>query len=224
MTVPFVVVSDFDGTITAQDLVVALTCHVNPDNRTLVDRINRRDLDLRSGLTALFESLPSENRQDYEAFIQETLTFRPGFHRFQEVLEEARIPFYIVSNGLDFMLDAALGPQETQAAHRIVNHARFDGPSIAIDWRYPCEPPCPGGCGLCKHAVVAELRARYQAPIVFVGDGVTDFNGAKNADWVFARSHLQSHLDDAHIEYTPYESFDDVLNALFVAEREGFHD
>ncbi len=215
MSVPFVVVSDFDGTITQHDMVVALTCQVNVDNRALVDRINRRELDLKTGLSALFETLPSEDRSAYETFLAEAATFRSGYHQFQRVLSDAHIPFYIVSNGLDFMLDAVLGPKTEYGPDRISNHARFDTEHIAIDWDYPCQPPCPGGCGLCKHKVVSELRERHHAPIVFIGDGVTDVNGARLADHIFARSHLARFLEESSTPYTPFETFDDVLAALF---------
>lgn len=218
MSVPFVVVSDFDGTITQDDLVVALTCHVNPDNRAIVNRINARELDLTTGLTRLFETLPSERKPEYVTFLREQVSFRAGFHQFQAVLADSRIPFYIVSNGLDFMLEAVLGPIQEGTAHRIVNQARFDGESIRIDWRYPCTPPCPGGCGLCKHAVVRELRAKYQAPVIFVGDGVTDFNGAQAADQVFARSRLAQYLERTGTPYQPFDRFDTVLDGLFLKE------
>lgn len=215
MSAPFVVVSDFDGTITQHDMVVALTCHVEAGNRALVDRINRRELDLKSGLTALFQTLPSRGRFAYETFLAESATFRSGYHQFQHVLADAKIPFYIVSNGLDFMLDAVLGPKTDKGPERITNHARFNGDHITIDWEHPCLPPCPGGCGLCKHKVVSELRDRHHAPVVFIGDGVTDVNGARLADRVFARSHLAQYLEESGTAYAPFDTFDDVLAGLF---------
>jgi len=72
--------------------------------------------------------------------------------------------------------------------------------------------------------VVGELRKQYQAPIVFIGDGVTDLNGALNADLVFARSHLARLFDDMGHAYTPYETFDDVLTELFISHVEVLHD
>ncbi len=218
MAVPFVVVSDFDGTITNEDLVVALTTEVNPDNSAVVDRIQRRDIDLKTGLDFLFGTLKSANRSQYEAYLRETATFRNGFHRFRRLLFESQIPFYIVSNGLDFMLDAVLGDSVLDH-QRIVNQARFDEETIRITWHYPCQPPCPGGCGLCKHAVVEELRRRYLAPMIFIGDGVTDYNGALHADRVFARSRLAAYLQEAGKSFTPFESFDDVVAELFVLAK-----
>lgn len=217
MTVPFVVVSDFDGTITTADLVVALTTRVSEVNRDVVERINRRDLDLRDGLSQLFAALPSRDRASYEEYLRHIAQFRSGYHRFRTVLHESGIPFYIVSNGLDFMLDAVLGGSDE--THRISNTALFDEDTIHIAWRYPCAPPCPGGCGLCKHAVITELSAKYQAPVILIGDGITDFNGAQAADRVYARGHLAHLLNDVGRAYVPYDTFDDVLGDLFCIEE-----
>lgn len=220
MAAPFVVVSDFDGTITNEDLVVALTTEVNPENRTVIERIQRRDVDLKTGLDLLFGTLKSANKPAYEAYLRETATFRNGFHRFRRLLFESQIPFYIVSNGLDFMLNTVLG-DAAHDHHRMVNQARFDEERIRITWHYPCQPPCPGGCGLCKYAVVNELRERHNAPIAFIGDGVTDYNGALQADRVFARSRLADYLTQAGKPLTPFESFDDVIAELFVLAEGG---
>ena len=216
---PFVVVSDFDGTITTIDLVVALTTRVDNANQQTVDRINRRELGLYDGLTELFSRLPSGDRLQYEDYLRHLARFRSGFHRFERALKDAAIPFYIVSNGLDFILDAVLGPEEPHGPRRISNQARFDGPSIAIEWRYPCVAPCPGGCGLCKHQVVAELSLKHNAPVVYIGDGVTDINGARRADRVYARSHLAQWLEAEHVAYRPFETFDDILSDLFLVKE-----
>lgn len=216
---PFVVVSDFDGTITTSDLVVALTTRVNESNRLTVDRINRKELDLRPGLEELFSRLPSRDKKLYEEYLRHLATFRSGYHRFDTVLRESGIPFYIVSNGLDFMLDAVLGIEPVGESRRISNRAVFDGSAITIDWQHPCHKPCPGGCGLCKFDVVGEIKDRYAIPVIYIGDGVTDINGAKRADRVYARAWLAHWLDVDQVPYTPFETFDDILQDLFSVEE-----
>lgn len=225
MSVPFVVISDFDGTITTSDLVVELTTRVDEANREVVNQVNRRELDLHAGLDTMFSRLPSSDRQLYEEYLRHLARFRSGYHRFRTVLDESKIPFYIVSNGLDFMLDAVLGSEpEPTGTRRIANKARFDGDVITIDWQYPCQDPCPGGCGLCKHAVVKELRRRHGAPIVYIGDGITDLNGAKAANRVYARGLLAQLLEEDGRDYTLFETFDDILTDLFTITEVLHHD
>lgn len=208
------VVSDFDGTITTLDLVAALTLHADPANASVIQQINRRELELRPGLNRLFSTLATKNRDAYLRYLRHIAVFRPGYQRFRHELAQAGIPFYIVSNGLDFILDAVLDPEDK--AVRIANRANFTGPFLAIDWEYPCRPPCPGGCGLCKHAVVNALRARHGLPVVFVGDGLTDLNGARAADAVYARGMLADLLTRDGIPFTPFDTFDDILTHLFL--------
>ncbi len=215
MSVPFVVILDFDGTITTNDLVVALTTRVHDANRDIVNKVNRRELELRTGLNILFSHLPSRDRQLYEEYLRHLARFRSGYHRFSAVLKDSHIPFYIVSNGLDFMLDAVLGSTPEDGPWRICNKARFDQPSITIEWQYPCQDPCPGGCGLCKYQVVTELRERHAAPVVYVGDDITDVNGAKHADRIYARGLLAQMLGQDGVGYTQFDTFDDILSDLF---------
>jgi len=210
---PFVIVSDFDGTITEEDLVVALTTFVDPENIDRVRRINHRQLALKPGLAQLFSTLPSNRRAEYEAFCAQTGRLRSGYHAFRRALASQGIPFYLVSNGLDFIIDAVLGPP-TAGEYRIVNRAVFDTSEITIDWQYPCEPPCPGGCGLCKHRVIRELQSQYQVPVVLIGDGITDWNGAQVADRVYARSRLGEMMTAHHMPYRPFETFDEVWQDL----------
>lgn len=215
MTPPFVVVSDFDGTITTQDLVVALTTRVNPASFQLIDQIYHQQQDLKTGLNLLFSKLPSEDRPLYEDYLSQVAQFRSGYHRFVTVLGQAAIPFYIVSNGLDFMLEAVLGPNDPRGPNRISNIARFDTPTIGINWQYACRRPCPGGCGLCKYSVVEELAARHAAPVIYIGDGVTDVNGAKRAQRVYARDRLAEILETHGTPYLQFDTFDDILSDLF---------
>ncbi len=220
MKPPFIVISDFDGTITTQDLVEALTTRVAEENRDVVNRINRRELDLKTGLNVLFSRLRSQDRPLYEEELRNLARFRSGYQPFRAALTTAKIPFYIVSNGLDFMLEAVINyTAEETTTHCISNKARFDQPHITIEWQYPCTDPCPGGCGLCKHAVVSLLRERHQAPVVYIGDGITDINGAKNADRIYARGTLAQILNNEGLRYTAFDTFYDILGDLFSTEE-----
>lgn len=219
MTPSFVVVSDFDGTITTQDMLVSLVTWVDPRNIAVVERANRRELDLKTALNHMFSRLPSLNRPQYHQYLSEQVRFRPGYYRWRTALNRGDIPFYIVSNGLDFILDAVLGDVPWPGEFRISNGARFTEPEMRIDWRYPCKNPCPGGCGLCKHRVMREIADRYDCPLVFIGDGVTDVNGAKMADKVYAWDRLASILQQDGVPFVPFDTFDDILSDRFFLEE-----
>lgn len=206
---PLIVVSDFDGTITEEDLVVRLTTHFAPDNQRLVKAINRREVPLGEGLAALFRALPSSRVMDYRAFITDHGRTRPGFGEFLNGLADHRIPFYVASNGVDLILDPVL--EGLVPPERIyANVANLTQREIIVQWTYPCLHDAQHGCGLCKPRLIQELRARYASPILFIGDGVTDFLGAESADYVIARAQLAERLESLGKPFYQFEDFRDV--------------
>ncbi|MHB1611785.1 MAG: HAD-IB family phosphatase [Sulfobacillus sp.] len=203
---PLLVVSDFDGTISTEDLVVLLTTAFAPGNQDLVDAINRQEISLGEGLAALFRALPTGQEALYRRFIHNHSGTRPGFDAFAANLANANIPLFIASNGLDMILHMVLEGR-VPADHIYANHADLSGTTIEVQWTYPCPPDDPHGCGLCKPSLIEALRRQFGAPVVFVGDGVTDFLGAEAADYVIARSRLAEWLQQQSQPFRFFEDF-----------------
>ncbi len=210
---PWVIVSDFDGTITQEDLVVTLATNFSEENYGLIQAMQSGSLSLRDGLERVFLNLPSQARSQYEAYIRAHGRLRAGFQSALTAFGDWQVPFFVASNGLDFIVQPLLASM-VDASQIYCNRASFARPQIRIDWTWPCAPECHGACGLCKPGIVNHLRAEFQAPVVFIGDGRTDYLGAQAADLVFARASLARHLDRHHLPYFPYETFDDVRRQL----------
>lgn len=206
---PLIVVSDFDGTITEEDLVVRLTTHFAPENKALVDAINAGQVPLGEGLAGLFHALPSSRVDEYRAFIQQHGRIRPGFAEFLDRLGHLNIPFYVASNGVDLILEPIL-KDLVPSARIYANSADLNASQIVVRWTYPCLPQAQHGCGLCKPRLIKALREQYQAPLLFIGDGVTDFAGAQEADYVLARSRLAERMALLKKPFAGFADFTDV--------------
>ena len=74
-------------------------------------------------------------------------------------------------------------------------------------------PGCAHGCGTCKPAAMARLNL-HGAPTVFVGDGLSDQYAAAHADLVFAKKALAAHCDARKISYTPFDTLHTVSQQL----------
>ena len=84
--------------------------------------------------------------------------------------------------------------------------ADFSTPTIILRHNYACETE-----GTCKVKVLDEYPGSIR---ILIGDSITDLHGARHANVVFARNGLQKYLDAEKIDYTPFETFHDVLKTL----------
>ena len=69
------------------------------------------------------------------------------------------------------------------------------------------------GCGTCKKQAVERAREAHRT-VAFVGDGVSDWFGARYADVTFAKNGLAEHCRIEGIPYIAYRDFGDVRSAL----------
>jgi 2-hydroxy-3-keto-5-methylthiopentenyl-1-phosphate phosphatase len=59
------------------------------------------------------------------------------------------------------------------------------------------------------------------SPLVYVGDGRSDFCIAEEADLLFARATLARHCVDHGLAFIPYDNFSDVQRYLFLVRLDG---
>ena len=67
--------------------------------------------------------------------------------------------------------------------------------------------------GVCKCDRVRPHQAAGTT-VVYVGDGLSDFCVAEQADVVFARSSLAEFCEREEIAFTPFEDFFDVMDGV----------
>ena len=84
--------------------------------------------------------------------------------------------------------------------------------------RHPNGHPECIGCGTCKMLAAQRLRERH-GPVAFVGEGQSDRYGALYSDIVFAKDALVEICEQDGVPYRPWETFDDVREALEAASE-----
>jgi 2-hydroxy-3-keto-5-methylthiopentenyl-1-phosphate phosphatase len=209
-----VIFCDFDGTITNNDNIVAIIRHFNPDGwETIVDDIVGQRKSIREGVGELFRLLPSSMRAEVVDFAIQNAVIREGFAELLRFCQYEDIEFYVTSGGIDFFVYPLLEPFGIPHDHIYCNGSSFESERITIEWPHPCDEHCSNNCGMCKTTIMRRFPPeRYER--ILIGDSVTDFEGAKLADLVFARSHLIDKCKDLGLAYTPYETFYDVIDTL----------
>lgn len=213
MTQP-IIFCDFDGTITNSDNIMAIMKEFAPREWVgIKDKILSQDLTIQEGVTQLFSLLSSSQKETITQFVLHQAEIRDGFQDFIDYTKENKIPFYIVSGGIDFFVKPLLEPYITEEDKIYCNVADFTGEKIRILWPHSCDGLCTNGCGCCKPSIIRKLSDEKTYKIV-IGDSITDLQAAKLADKVIARDFLIEKCEELDIPYEPFQTFHDVIHIL----------
>jgi 2-hydroxy-3-keto-5-methylthiopentenyl-1-phosphate phosphatase len=197
---------DFDGTITAGETFVRLLKTYAPERaEALIPRIHAFEVSLRDGVSQMLSSIPSD-RYDEAIRCADDVPLRPGLAELVSFCRRHRIPFVVVSGGLEDMVRRRLGT--LAGAVTAIHAVRIDrsGPT----WRV-MEDLAGEGELVDKVAVLERHPARER---VAIGDSTTDVRMSQVAEVVFARDRLREQLDDRGVAHEPWEDFHDVRRAL----------
>jgi 2,3-diketo-5-methylthio-1-phosphopentane phosphatase len=201
---------DFDGTISRRDSTdFILEALADPDWRRLqveweAGRISA-DVCMR-GQVALIGGSDAELDE-----LLDTIELDPGFAAFAEWAEMRRFPLGIVSDGVDYFIARILSRHGLQRLPVIANH--LVGSAGRRRLEHPPKPvDCASGSGVCKCQATA--GASGASPLVFVGDGRSDYCVAARADVLFAKGALAVHIAGRGQSYHPFDTFRDVLRTL----------
>lgn len=214
--------SDFDGTIAEQDMNRAILMHFVPEQaEPLIRAVNQRELSVREGLERMFGLIPSRWLDDIRAYALREVRLRPGFGEFVNRVHAEGDRLWVVSSGFSFFLEPVLAPW----ADRLTLYCNRIDPSgdyLRVIWPHPCDEQCHADCGLCKPTIQRRHRAEV-TKVITIGDGVTDFEAAAHADFVFARAALLEHCGAEGYPHAAFETFHDIVaqwQAPLTAERE----
>jgi len=203
---PLAVLSDFDGTITVEDVAEVLLARFATGEWEEIERLNRAGvLGTRETMARQFAIVHATREELSDCFRREA-RMDPAVPAFLRFCKARGIPFEVVSEGLDFYLDELMKVWGLEVPVR-TNRAVFEDGRIRIE--YPNADPTCTLCGTCKLDRVFQMRvAGYR--VVYIGDGDSDLCPAVEADEVFAKRRLAELCDAEGIAYHRFDSFSDV--------------
>ncbi|HXJ95103.1 MAG TPA: MtnX-like HAD-IB family phosphatase [Terriglobia bacterium] len=211
-----IIFSDFDGTIAQVDVTDAMLNEFaepewqNVEEEWLAGRIGSREC-LRRQM-----ALVRASANDLNALI-DSVPLDPGFAAFLRWTREQRLPFYVVSDGFDYVIRRILRRcgaegELLNGSHLFASSMRVEGTRVKVD--FPHGPaPCAHGCATCKPEVIRRLDAGH-SPVIFIGDGLSDRFAVETADVVFAKDKLLAYCRDRSIGATPFSTFADIKSDL----------
>jgi 2-hydroxy-3-keto-5-methylthiopentenyl-1-phosphate phosphatase len=206
---------DFDGTITEEDTLVLL-----------LDRFGRRLPDGRDWRAIEFDdSLPENVKLQAEmdlldlpldealGWLDVASPLREGCGEFLREAREHGLAPVVLSGGFVEIIERRLGELLPLVEEVRANRLERD----PADGRWRVVPAAtPRVRDLCNHCKTWHLREARAAgrPIVYIGDGSTDFCPARESDLVFARSSLAAQLQSEGRPYMPFTTFRPVMEEM----------
>jgi 2,3-diketo-5-methylthio-1-phosphopentane phosphatase len=211
-----IVFCDFDGTITDIDVTdEILTQLAHPSWREVEQAWVRGLIGSRECLERQM-ALVETTEKELNALI-DSIGIDPHFSRFYRFVEKYAIPFYVLSDGFDYVVrrvlrHAGVNGELRNGSHLFTSALQFEGRRLAAS--FPSySPPCEHGCATCKPRIIRRLGHKHR-PIIYIGDGLSDRFAVEESDVVFAKRQLLVHCREFGIGYHSFDTFADVEAAL----------
>ncbi len=201
---------DFDGTIISNNLSVLLR------EKYACGDWQKIDSDYLHGHLTVEQSnklqfaLIKESKERLQEFVRQHIELRPGFVEFVRYCQESAIPFAIVSSGLDFYIETVLAQIGMRYLELHCGRTSFSRDGIDVVYYDPAGNIVNQGF---KIKYLTWLKERG-TNIIYLGDGLSDLEAARQADHVFATGHLLDLLDTYSIERSAFSDFYDLQRQI----------
>ncbi len=201
---------DFDGTIIKNNLSVLIR------EKYACSDWQKIDSDYLHGHITVEQSnklqfaFIKESKERLQEFVRRHIELRPGFLKFVRYCQESAIPFVIVSSGLDFYIEPVLVEIGMPDLELHCGRTSFGRDGINVSYYDPEGNIINQGF---KKKYLTRLKKRGKN-IIYIGDGLSDLEAARQADHVFATGHLLGLLDTHSIAGSAFSDFYDLLHQV----------
>ncbi len=201
---------DFDGTITEEDVsFMLLDAFADGDWRQLFKEHQAGKMSVGRFNTEAFAMVKASRERLLEV-AKGGVRIRAGFPEMVAYCRRKGFRFVIVSNGLDFYIEAILrdigmGDIEVFAAQTRFHPEGLEVQYIGPDGNHLDED--------FKGAYVnLFLGEGYR--VIYAGNGTSDLSPARRCYHIFATGNLLNHCQEANLDCTPFTNFHQVVKVL----------
>jgi 2-hydroxy-3-keto-5-methylthiopentenyl-1-phosphate phosphatase len=212
------VLTDFDDTAAAQNVAeLLLNRFGHPSWQDVRQRFRDGELNLKEYQEITFRDIQA-SRSDMGKYVQENANFRPHFQELWRYCQDQGIPMAIVSQGLDFYIEALLEKEGLTGVPVYAVDTQFTPQGITYQYNYT--RPGNEEAGNSKGVVVDSFLQQGHY-IFFAGDGASDFEAAERADVVFAHQTLARQCAEENIAFQEFKDFGDMHKAVREFSKNG---
>ncbi len=202
------VLTDFDDTAAVQNVAELLLKRFGaPDWMDVRQRFRDGHIDLKEYQEITFRAIQAD-RATMQAYVKEHANLRPYFRELWGFCQTNDFPMAVVSQGLDFYIQALLDKEGLARVPIYAVNTEFQNGEIS--YKYEHNYPGKKTEGNSKGFVVKSFQ-QLGCHVFFAGDGRSDLEAAQVADVVFAHSTLAKFCDDEGIPYNHFQDFGGML-------------
>ena len=207
-----VVQCDFDGTVTELDISFQLLDHfADGDWRQLLNEYIEGKIPVGTFNRMAFAMVKADKQTMLDfIFNQSNTKVRPGFDKLLAYCSNNGFKFVIVSNGLDFYIEALLKDMGVEGIEVYAAKTRFNPGGLQVAYIGPDGSILEKGF---KDAYTDLFLSRGYH-VVYVGNGISDSFPAKKSHHVFATGDLLTHCRENNIVCTPFNDLNEVARGL----------
>ncbi len=201
---------DFDGTITQQDIsFLLLDAFADGDWRQLLAEYREDKISVNNFNTHAFAMLKAD-KQTLLEFMRGKVAIRPGFHELLAYCQRRGFHFVVVSNGLDFYIEALLGDLGVNNIEVFAAETRFTPEGLKVQYVGPDGSKLDRGF---KEAYIRLFLGKGYR-VVYIGNGASDIPSAKLAHHIFATGELLDYCKETNLHCAPFVDHNDIVRGL----------
>ncbi len=203
----FYVLSDFNGTVTEEDMLGVLTRSI-PTRTPAIHTGTIKEWTLRERLQAQAASL-TLTMEEAESILDRSLAIDPTFHDFVNFCRGHATPLLVVSSGITSLIAGFLERHGIDNLSVIANETEY----LPTGWRLRFQDDSPSGNAKTPYVIRAQEQG-YHA--ILIGDDESDFDASLVADERFAKqgSVLARFLADRDLTYQPFSQFAEIQASI----------
>ena len=201
---------DFDGTVTEEDTsFFLLDAFAQGDWRRLLREYKEHKISVGEFNTKAFAMVKADKPMLLEA-LEGKVKVRTGFHELVNYCLRRGFRLAIVSNGLDFYIEATLKDLGLKNIEVHAAQASFHPEGMEVQYVGPNGKRLEDGV---KEAYTKSfLKLGYT--VIYMGNGDSDVAPAKYAHYVFSTGELLAYCRENNLNYKPFENFIDVVRGI----------
>ena len=205
------VLTDFDDTAAVQNVAELLLDRFgHPSWQDVRQRFRDGHMSLKEYQEITFRDIEAGPDQMCQ-YVKETAELRPFFRELWNFCQKHGIPMAIVSQGLDFYIEALLDKEGITGVPIYAVNTTFTPHGITYHYAYT--RPGMEEAGNSKGLVVDRFRQDGYY-VFFAGDGSSDYEAAERADIVFAHRTLARQCTEGNIPFRDFKDFEAVYQAV----------